>query len=99
LTGVSTGCTIKTGLIGDDSIRSVMTRVKPRFTVTPTAGSMANYSSETDGVLMTLQTTATMNNGKFDVLHSARWHQFEFTYTGDCELIGNTYTTAQDGAE
>lgn len=99
MTGVSSGCTIKLGIVGDDSTRSVVTRVKPRFTLTPTAGSMTNYSSETDGVTMTSQSTSTMNNGKFDVLHSARWHQFQFVYTGDCEVIGTTFTSSQDGAE
>ena len=39
------------------------------------------------------------NSGRFDVLRSARWHQFEFACTGDGETPGITYTAQGAGQE
>jgi hypothetical protein len=99
MTGVSAGGTLVTGVIGDDTQFSMLTRARPRFTVSPSTGTMTNSYSNTDGVTMTTDATATLNNGKFDVLRSARWHKLSYTFAGDCEVIGHTVSLEADGLE
>lgn len=99
LTGVSSGCTIKSGIMGDDTQNSLLARSRPRFTVSPTAGTMVNSYANTYGDTMTIDATATLTNGKFDVLRSAKWHQVEYSFTGDCEITGHNIYMTPDGLE
>lgn len=99
MTGVSAGCTIKSGIVGDDTQNSLFVRSRPRFTVSPDSGSMVNSYANTYGDTMTIDATATLTNGKFDVLRSAKWHQVEYSFTGDCEITGHTLDLKPDGTE
>ena len=99
LTGASAGGSITTGEIGTDSIYSTISRARPRFTTAPTSGTMINYYRDETGTTFTMGATATMNNGKFDVLRSARWHKLKYTFVGDFEVLGDEITLIKDGEE
>lgn len=99
ITGISGGQTITTGIVGDDTGRSLVSRVKPRFTQSPSSATVTNFYSDTDGVTMTQDATSTMSESRFDFLRSARWHQLEYTFSGDNEVIGHTFTIQPDGLE
>ena len=60
---------------------------------------MINYYRDETGTTFTMGATATMNNGKFDVLRSARWHKLKYTFVGDFEVLGDEITLIKDGEE
>ena len=97
LIGTSSGCSITTGDIGDDTQLSLATRVRPRFLTSPTTGTMVNYFRDNLGDDATEGESATLDSGKFDVLCSARWHHFKYTYTGDVEVVGDAVSLVPDG--
>lgn len=99
LTGASAGGSITTGDLGNDSVFSTLSRARPHFTTAPTSGTMINYYRDNTGTTLTMGATATMNNGKFDVLRSARWHRVKYTFVGDFEIIGDEVTLIKDGLE
>ena len=83
LTGSATSSALTTWIVGDDDLYSLLTKVRVRFgvgsrpttaTLTPSAG--ANLSDLTPGA------ASTLNDGKFDVLVSGRWHQAMIEFTG-----------------
>ena len=91
--------TINTGLIGDDTTRSLITRATPHFTTAPSSATVDDYTSETDGVSLTNQASSTMTNKRFDLLASARFHQLRYSFVGPCEIQGHTVKLVQDGEE
>ena len=97
LTGVSAGCSITCGDLGDDTQLSLITRSRPRFTQSPTSGTMTNYYRDNAGDALTLGATSTLNSGKFDVLKSARWHRLKYDFVGDCEIVGDAVSLTPDG--
>lgn len=99
LTEASASSSITTGAIGDDMQMTMVSRVQPRFINDPTTGSMINYYRMTDGASYTTDATATLGSGRFDVLRSARWHKFKTSFTGDVEVVGNTYHLIPEGFE
>ena len=99
ITGISAGCSITTGDMGDDTQLSTISRARPHFTQSPTSGTMINYYKDDSGAGLTLGVTATLTNGKFDVLRSSRWHRLKYSFVGDCEIIGDTVTLIKDGTE
>lgn len=99
LTGVSAGGSLTTGDMGTDSTYSTLQRVRPHFVFAPTSGTMVNYYRNETGRALTLGASATMVNGKFDVLRSARWHRLKYTFVGDFEIAGDEVTLIKDGLE
>lgn len=98
ITGGSSGCTIKSGIVGDDVQNTLLVRSRPRFVSHPTSGTMTNMYSNDYSDSMTIDATATLSDGKFDVLRSAKWHQVEYSFVGDCEVVGHTLDMKADGA-
>jgi hypothetical protein len=88
LTGVSGGSSITSGDFGDDDVYSLLRRVRPRYSTSPTTASMTNYHKSNAGDVVALDQTASADDGKFDVLRSARWHRVKFDLAGDVETSG-----------
>jgi hypothetical protein len=86
------------GDIGEDEKFSCLLRVRPRFTVAPTAGTMVNYYRNNLGDSLTTGATTTLTNGKYDLKRSARWHRLDFSFSGPVEL-GSMEVTAQEAGD
>ena len=88
LTGVSSSSSLTSGDFGDDDRYSLLRRVRPRYSTAPTTASMTNYYKTDAGDALTLGDTMDADDGKFDVLQSARWHRVKFDWTGAVEVSG-----------
>ena len=97
LTGISESSSLTTGDLGDDDTSSLLRRVRPRYSKAPTTASMTNYSRDRSGDTLTQRATIAAHDGKFDVLHSARWHRLRFDFTGDVEVSGINADLQPDG--
>lgn len=90
LTGAGEDCTFTTGDVGDDDAVSLLKQVRVRFSAGygPTTASLTTYHKMSSGDSLTLGTTTSINDGKFDVLKAARWHRGVFSMTGTVRVTG-----------
>lgn len=90
LTGISTSSSFTTGDVGDDDTVSLLTKIRLRFAPNykPTTANVQTFSKMTEGDSLTSVATGTLNDGKFDVLQSARFHRAQFSFTGDNRVLG-----------
>lgn len=87
LNGDTASCGMTTWDIGDDAQYSLLRRVKPRFTIRPSAASMLNYYRDTAAGAMTMGDSVAMDaSDRLDVLREARWHRLELNFTGNVEV-------------
>jgi len=99
ITGTSTSSSITPNIIGDDEIKTLIRRVRPRYMLIPTSASMINYYADQAGETFTEDATTTQTSGKFDVIRSARWHRGKISFTGDVELMGLDVEARNAGRE
>ena len=97
LNGVATGSSLTTGEMGDDEAYTDLQYVRIRCTQDPAAAVMSARHRITLGSLDFQTSQTVMQDGKFDVDVSARWHSVTFAFTGDMEILGFTPTAVQDG--
>lgn len=90
ITGPSASSGFTTGDAGDDEVISLLSRIRLRFApgYTPASANVQTFTKMNEGESLTAASTATLNDGKFDVLDSARWHRAAFTFTGDNRVLG-----------
>lgn len=88
LTGAPGASWMRTGDIGDITRYTFLSRVSPRFTVTPASGTASNYYRNTLGETATQDATSTMSRYRFDFRRSARWHSIRMDFTGNVALNG-----------
>lgn len=99
LTGVSGTSSVTMNTIGDDQLFSTITRVRPRFLSAPSASTI-DYGYDNDyGDDFTQKGSYSLIGGKYDFMHSARWHQVKINFTGDYEIVGATVYIETDGEE
>ena len=98
-TGTPDSSSLTSHHIGDNQIFSTLSRVDPRFLVSPASSSMLYSYANEDATTFTQNITSTINFGWYDVLWSARWHKFELQFNGATELSGYDLTLTQDGAQ
>jgi len=86
----STGSSFTTGDAGDDDSTSLIDKVKLRYAsnAAPAAATIQMFSKANSGEALTMGTTSTLNDGKFDVLQEARWHRAVITFTGPVRVTG-----------
>ena len=99
LTGVAGATSITSGDYGDDPVSQTITRIRPRFITTPTTARMTNYYKMNSGDSLTVDAATDISNGVFDVLRDARWHRFQWNFTGDWEMVGFYPEGEQTGTE
>lgn len=99
LTGPSATSGMTTGDAGDDDLVTLLTGIRLRFMpgYKPASASVQTYTKMEEGESLTAASTATMSDGKFDVLDSARWHRASFTFTGDHRVTGISAGLVQEG--
>lgn len=89
LTGTGEATEIIFNDLGVDTANTFVSRIRPRFITSPTAGTI--YPSARDNLgddPVSSAETIPLDSGKFDVLEEARWHQFRMEFTGDVEMSG-----------
>lgn len=99
MTGPASDSGFSTGDYGDDSRVSLVSRVKPRFLVAPSQGSIIHSFRMNLGDSLSMDGSQPMSNSRFDVLRSARWHRDSFTFNGDFEMTGIAVDIKADGEE
>ncbi len=99
LTGQAVNSHVKTGFFGDDSVVSTCTRVRPRYGEKPTSATLTPYSEMALGDNPTIGAARAVNGNRFDVLQSARWHQFRVDFVGDFEIQAIIPSVVEAGGE
>lgn len=89
LTGVADTSGFVTGDAGDDDVYSFLSMIRLRFAPSslPSTANVQVFGKSEGGETLTAGPSASMSDGKFDVMQSARFHRASFTFTGDCEVI------------
>lgn len=89
LTGNTSTSGFTTGDIGDDEGVTLISKVRMRFApgYTPSSATLQMSGKMTEGDGLTVGPSATLNDGKFDVLQSARFHRASFTFTGPVQVL------------
>jgi hypothetical protein len=88
-----------TGHHGDNQAFSTVSRLKPRFILSPITSQLLYSHSNTDASAFTQNLTSTWAYGWYDVLWSAQWHKFELQFTGNMKISGYDLTISPDGQQ
>ncbi len=99
LTGPSVSSGMTTGDVGDDAVVTLLNAVRLRFDpgYKPTSANIQTLTKSELGSTATPASTASMSDGKFDVMDSARWHSASFTFTGDHRIMAIGATLIPEG--
>lgn len=99
LSGETSTWSLTTGDIGDPEAVSLLRRVRPRWRTKPSASTLAHRYRMDLGDSITQKSPVSINGDRFDVLHSARWHGWLLTCTGDGEVEAFRSDLVQAGRE
>jgi hypothetical protein len=83
LTGTTGASSFVTGDMGDDDAVTMIERARVRFLQTPTTASATGFYKMNEGDNLTTGPTNAINDGKFDLRQSGRFHRIRFDFTGD----------------
>lgn len=86
LSGACNSSSLTTGDVGDDESVSTLKEVRLRYATAPSSASVRTYHKMNSGVSYSDGSTGDMDDGKFDVLQSARWHKAKVTFHGDVKI-------------
>jgi hypothetical protein len=98
ITANATTSSFTTNSYGDMETFSTLTRIRPRFMTAPTSATLQHRYDNDYGDTWTNGPTATLANGKFDLLWSSRWHQDVVNLVGPWELIDIKTQGVSNGA-
>ena len=82
LTGDSLASGFVTGEVGDDDVVMLLQGIRLRFAKAPASATIQTQSMMNSGNAFMDGPSGAMNDGKFDVLVSARWHRAEANFEG-----------------
>lgn len=74
--------------LGDDDTVSMIDRVRMRFTQSPTTATATGFYKFNEGDTLTQGPSGAINDGKFDVRQSGRFHRVRIDMTGDHKETG-----------
>jgi len=99
MAGNTVGSSFTSGDVGDDDSTSLLSKIRIRFEpgFNPDTATATTFSKMTEGDSLTLRGTSSINDGKFDVLQSARFHRATFDFTGNVRVMALGATLAPDG--
>lgn len=97
--GVPTDSSITTHHHGDNIVFSTVSRVKPRFLLSPSTSQLLYSHSNTDAATFDQNLTSPYQDQWYDVLWSARWHKFELQFMGAMKIIGIDVSLSKDGEQ
>ena len=100
LDGASSSSGFVLGDMGDAERNSTVLGVIPEFFTAPTSATLTNYYRQYNlgDSLTTGVTTSMSTKKKFDFKRSAKWHRFEFSFTGAAELKNLTVPLVEAGS-
>ena len=89
LTGVCDTSGFVTGDAGDDDLYTFLSMIRLRFSPSakPATASVQVFGKAEGGDTLTAGPAASMYDGRFDVMQSARYHRAAFVFTGDHEVL------------
>lgn len=97
LGGSPLNSSITTGDSGDDSQYSTLTAVRCRFQASPATGLATHMHKSVSGDPLSSGESSTMDDGKFDMLYSDRWHRVKMDFTGSMAMNGYDLALVADG--
>jgi len=80
--------------LGDDGIVSRLSEAKLRYMTTPITSSISAYSSMATGGSVNINMTQSAydipaaGGNRFTFRQTARWHRLQFSFTGNCKVVG-----------
>jgi hypothetical protein len=83
LNGATASSSFTTGDMGDDDAVTMIDRARIRFQSSPTTASATGFYKMNEGDSLTTGPTNSVNDGKFDLRQSGRFHRVRFDFTGD----------------
>lgn len=86
LTGESDGSSFETGDAGDDDAVILLQQVRLRYEQSPGTATAQSLWKMNSGLVYNTGPTNVSNDGKFDLLQSARWHRVRVSFTGDVKV-------------
>ena len=98
MTGAGENSSLTTGDFGDDWQYSTLRGVKLRCSQDPATGACTTFHHPSVGAALETGVSSTLNDGKFDVLRSARWHRIRMDFTGSVEVVGFDPELVADGS-
>jgi hypothetical protein len=100
LTEVSATSSFTTGDIGDDEADSLLTGARLRFApgYRPTTATMQTYHKADSSDDYITGPSASLTNGKFDVMVEDRWHKATFSFTGRVRVTAGAGMTMAAGS-
>ena len=97
-TGDPDDSSFTTGDAGDDDAVTLLKQIRLRFAAgrAPTTGSVSTAHKMSSGDSHSTGISGVLNDGKFDVMRSARWHRATVSFTGSVRVTGinPTFETA-----
>lgn len=90
MTAAPPASSFTTGDLGDDDAVTLLQQMRLRFAAGrgPTTASCTFYRKMNSGDAFSVGRTGQINDGKFDVLQSARWHRAVVNMTGSARVTG-----------
>lgn len=84
-TGIST---FTTADVGDDDVVSMVSRARVRYTARPTTATASGFYKMNEGDPLIDGPTGSINDGKFDLRQSGRFHRVRVDMTGNWQATG-----------
>jgi len=81
--GVAGVSSFTTGDLGDDDMVTMIDRFRTRFTLSPATATATGLMKMNEGDPLVVGAVCAINDGKFDVRQSARFHRIRVDMTGD----------------
>lgn len=90
ITGTPGASSFTTGDGGDDQTVTLLSQVKLRYAAgkKPTTATGTAFRKMNSGDSYAVGASNIINDGKFDLLQSSRWHRARFDFTGACQITG-----------
>ena len=86
LDGAPSASSMRTWLTGDYQRASTLSEVRPGWLRQPTSATCEGVAYDNVGGTARTSSTAGVYDGAFHVRQSARWHQFNLSFSGDYEM-------------
>lgn len=83
LTGATADSSFTTNDFGGDDEETLLDRVRVRFESAPTTATATGYYKANEGDALTTGETSSIDDGKFDLRQSARFHRVKISMTGN----------------
>jgi len=99
LTGPSATSSMTSGDVGDDETVTRATRIRLRFApgYKPVSATVQTFTKMQLGDSLAAASSSVMNDGKFDVMDSSRWHRAAFSFNGDHRVMAMDATLIPEG--